>query len=233
MAEEQQDKIGKIEIHTGEQNAIAKTEMPLRLLVLGDFVSNASEVQDWASSSRLINVTPGNFNSVMQQLEPRLSLDVPNRLGDSPKELTVELTFTDMKAFRPEGIVQQVDELAGLMEIRRLISQFKDRKITLQEFDEQIQQTGVDPAWIERFHQTLSASHVPAEPEPRTAPPENVEKPVPDDKSSSKGDELDALLDMVDFGDEQDASERASYRKSEEAQQVVDKLSFALQERDQ
>jgi type VI secretion system ImpB/VipA family protein len=199
--EEQEDKIGKIDVSMGEQGAVTKTEMPLRMLVLGDFTPEAPDVENWEESSRLINVTLSSFGSVMQQLSPRLSMDVTNRLNDSPKELTVELNFPDMKSFRPEGIAQQVPELANLLGIRRLVSQVKDRKMSLEEFDQQAQQMGIDSAWLERFHQMLSASQTPATPEP-SPPSEGETKP--------EGGGLDALLNMVDVPDEQAPPEQTS-----------------------
>jgi len=208
MSDEQQDKIGEFEIRMGPQDATAKTEMPLRILILGDFVPEMPDVRDWSAASRLINVTPRNFQLVMQQLEPRLSLDVPNRLSDSPKELTVELSFSDMKAFRPEGIVTQVDELAKLLEMRQLINQVGDRKITLQEFNERSKQTGVEPAWVERFHRMLSSPDASAEPEPPPPPPPERTSSPPKEAPEPDGDVLDSLLGMVDLGDEKAGTEQ-------------------------
>lgn len=198
--DEQEDKIGKVEVSMGEQGAVTKTEMPLRLLVLGDFTPQTPDVEDWESSSRLINVTLSSFQSVMQQFSPRLSLDVANHLSDSPKELTVKLSFPDMKAFTPAGIARQVDELASLLEMRRLICEVRDRKLTLQEFDKQAQKIGVDSVWIQHFHQMLSSSQAPAKPEAPAAPPESAPKP--------EGGGLDALLGMVDAPDEQAVPEQ-------------------------
>ena len=99
--DEQENKIGKVDINLGAESpkdAATRPEMPLRVLVLGDFAPDSPEVEDWEASSRLIGVTPRDFESVMQQLEPRLIMDVPNCLSESPKELTVELSFTDMKS---------------------------------------------------------------------------------------------------------------------------------------
>ena len=196
--DEQQDQIGKVDINLGAESpkdAASRPEMPLRVLVLGDFTPDAPEVEDWETSSRLVNVTPRDFESVMQQLEPRLAMDVPNCLSDSPKELTVELKFTDMKSLRPEGIAQQVDALASLLEVRGLVSQLKERKLTLEEFEEKFPETGMDPAWLEQFHKMLSALPKP-EPAEKGPEPPSDQKPKPEDGG------LGSLLDMVDVDDE-------------------------------
>jgi type VI secretion system protein ImpC len=211
-------------------------ELPLRLLVLGDFTLDAPPPSDWAEVSPPIRVDKNNFQSVMQQLNPNLSLDVPNRLSNSPKELTVDLSFPDMKAFRPEGIARQVDVLASLLEVRGLVNQVKNRELTLQEFEERLQQTGMAPAWLEQFHQLLRAKgehkapplHArPAESEQPTAPqPERPPESLPDRTSKPKGDALDSLLDMVDLGDEQAIPKMPGKRPSEPG--PVDSLIRAI-----
>lgn len=168
-------------------------ELPLRLLVLGNFTPNAPPPSDWASASPPISVDKNSFPSVMQQLQPQLSLDVPNRLSGSPQELTVDLSFPDMNAFRPEGIVQQVDGLASLLEIRRLVTQLSDRKLTLQQFGERLQKAGVEKTWLERFHKLLG-------------PPKRKAESSQKRESKPSSDKLDVLLDMVDIGDEQTVS---------------------------
>lgn len=194
--------IGSAKVHIGTQPegaaGVEAMKLPLRVLVLGDFAPQAPDVEDWESSSRLVNVTPGDFQSVMQQLSPRLSLNVPNRLSDKPKEVTVELSFPDMRAFGPAGIARQVNALAGLLAIRDLAGQVKDGKLKLQEFEGRLQQAGVDAAWIERFHQMLSPPEAAPTPEPvperRPGSGEaRDEKPEADAVSL-----LDSLLDKVD-----------------------------------
>jgi len=207
MTDEQQGDIGKIQIDIGPQGATAKTEIPLRILVLGDFAPEMPEVADWSTSSRLMNVTPSSLQSVMQQLKPSLTLDVPNQISDKPKELTIKLSFSDMKDFRPEGVAQQVKELADLLDIRKLVGQLGDRKLTIQEFDEQIQKSGVDPEWLERFHQMLSKQEAPAEPEPPTAPPP---KPTPGNSDADTGSILDSLLAKVDMEDNEPPPDKRS-----------------------
>lgn len=189
MTDEQQNRIGNAQVSMGENDAVARTEIPLRIIVLGDFAPEMPEVADWSVSSLLLNVTPSSFSRVMQQLKPSLTLDVPNRINNKPKTLTIQLNFSDMKAFRPEGIIQQVKELADLLEIRKLVSQLKDQKLTLPEFDERIQQTGADPEWLERFHQMLSE---------KASPPAKPIPEIPDELSP-----LDSLLAKMDMGDDQ------------------------------
>lgn len=218
--DEKQDKFVNIEIRAEGQNAITKTELPLKVLVLGDFTPENPKIENWETPSRLIDINTRNFQSVMEQLMPCLSFSVTNRLSDNPKELAVELKFPNIQAFRPDEVARQVEELANLLEIRQLVSQLKDGKITLQEFDERFQQTGMAPAWLEQFHQLLSK---PAAPAVESGP----QKTVPVEPVPPKGDVLDSLLSMVDTGSERtDAKEAPGSQPTEVSH--VDSLIRAI-----
>ncbi|MCZ6679361.1 MAG: type VI secretion system contractile sheath small subunit [Candidatus Poribacteria bacterium] len=72
-------------------------ELPLRLLVLGDFTPDADLPEDWASASPPISVDASRFQEVMEQFNPGLRMVVPNHLGGTPKELKLELRFSDIR----------------------------------------------------------------------------------------------------------------------------------------
>lgn len=224
-----QVRTGKIEIRTGGQDAPTTVDMPLRLLVLGDFTPESPGSSDWSESSHLIRVDKDNFQTVMQQLNPCLSLDVPNRLSEQPRELTVNLHFPEMKAFRPEGIAQQVDVLAKLLEIRQLANQLEDQEIALSEFEGQLQQIGADVAWIEQLHQLIvaqEAADAGEQPVPRNEiQPKPTPAAPPRPEPSKKDTGLDALWDMVDLGDEQVSDERSARTT---ASRAVDGLVRAI-----
>jgi len=175
---DEQNSIGKAEVRIDGQEATEKTDIPLRILVLGNFTPESPGVQDWSGASRLLNVTTSSFRHVMGQLSPELSLDVPKRIGGKPKELPIKLSLTDMKAFTPDGVVQQVGELAGLLEVRKLLVQVQKRKITAKEFSEQIQQIGVEPEWAARIQRMLDEPQI--SPKPPAAPPKPAPKPEPE-----------------------------------------------------
>ena len=56
-------------------------ELPLRLLVLGDFTPNADPPEDWASTPPPISVDASRVQEVMEQLNPSLRLTVPSPLS--------------------------------------------------------------------------------------------------------------------------------------------------------
>ncbi|MBB4866919.1 type VI secretion system protein ImpB [Pseudomonas nitritireducens] len=99
-------------------NAQEEIELPLKMLVLGDFTQRADErkVEDRAP----VGIDKNNFDEVLAKQELGLTLNVPNRLqdADGQEELGVSLKINSMKDFNPASLVDQVPELKKLMELR-------------------------------------------------------------------------------------------------------------------
>ncbi len=83
----------KLDLHTG--GAQKKMELPLKLLVMGDY-SNGQE-QRPLSEREKININKNNFNSVLAEFQPSLKLAVPDTLAGDNTNTAVALTFRDMK----------------------------------------------------------------------------------------------------------------------------------------
>ncbi|WP_166521533.1 type VI secretion system contractile sheath small subunit, partial [Yersinia pestis] len=70
----------KLDLHTG--GAQKKVELPLKLLVMGDY-SNGQEQRPLSEREKL-NINKNNFNSVLAEFQPSLKLAVPDTLaGDN------------------------------------------------------------------------------------------------------------------------------------------------------
>lgn len=93
-------------------------ELPLKLMVLGDFTQREDERQ--IEDRKPISIDKHNFDEVLAKQELNLTLTVPNRLQDDPQQedLAVKLQINSMKDFNPASLVEQVPELRQLMELR-------------------------------------------------------------------------------------------------------------------
>ncbi|MDG9923384.1 MULTISPECIES: type VI secretion system contractile sheath small subunit [unclassified Pseudomonas] len=93
-------------------------ELPLKLMVLGDFTQRADERK--IEDRKPISIDKNNFDEVLGKQELSLTFNVPNRLQDeeSADELPVQLRINSMKDFNPAAVVDQVPELKKLMELR-------------------------------------------------------------------------------------------------------------------
>lgn len=103
-------------------------ELPLKLLVLGDFTlrENDTPLED----RKPVSIDKDNFNDVMGSQGLSLTMKVPNKLaekkpGEEEPQLAVELDFKSMKDFRPESVAEKVPELSQLLQLRAALQALK------------------------------------------------------------------------------------------------------------
>jgi len=93
-------------------------ELPLKLLVVGDYIHrfDGRKLED----RKPIAIDKMTFDEVLSKQGLELALSVPNRLQgeDSTDELAIGLRVNAMKDFNPASLVEQIPELKKLMELR-------------------------------------------------------------------------------------------------------------------
>lgn len=106
-------------------NAQQEIELPLKLLVLGDFVHRTDDRK--LEDRRPVSIDKNNFDDVIAKQEISVTLSVPDRLRDtdSADELPVCIGVRSMKDFNPANIIEQVPELHKLMELRNALVALK------------------------------------------------------------------------------------------------------------
>lgn len=98
-------------------NAQQEIELPLKLMVLGDFTQRVDERK--IEDRKPISIDKNSFDEVLGKQELSLSFAVPNRLQeDSEDDLAVALRINSMSDFNPASLVEQVPELKKLMDLR-------------------------------------------------------------------------------------------------------------------
>lgn len=100
-------------------------ELPLKLLVLGDFTQR--EDLDKLEMRKPVSVDKNTLDEVLAKQALSLNLNVPNRLqneGD-PSDLAVRININSLKDFNPGQIVEQVPELKTLMALRDALVSLK------------------------------------------------------------------------------------------------------------
>lgn len=143
----------KLDLHTG--GAQKKTELPLKLLVAGDF-SNGRETAAVSERNR-ININKNNFNSVLADYSPAVSLTVENTLAGDGSEENVRLTFRDMNDFTPEQVARQIPQLKAMLAMRNLLRDLKANLLDNQTFRKELEKILLDPALSQELRTELTA----------------------------------------------------------------------------
>lgn len=113
--------------------AMEKVELPLKLLLLGDYTQRPDDTL--LEERERISVNKNNIGDVLREQKLHLSLLVPNRLsGHEDDELKVELDIESFSDFTPDRLVEMVPELKEMIELRNLLKDLKARVITNRKF---------------------------------------------------------------------------------------------------
>lgn len=142
----------KLDLHTG--GASKKMELPLKLLVTGDF-SNGQESAT-ISEREKINITKNNFDSVLPNIPQKLTRR-KNTLSDDGGEDNIQLTFQSMKDFMPEQVAAQIPQLKAMLAMRNLLRDLKANLLDNQTFRKELEKIVVDQSLSAELRNELSA----------------------------------------------------------------------------
>ncbi len=136
--------------------AQAEIELPLKLMVLGDFTGRGDSTP--LEERKPVQVDKDNFNDVMSQQKIEVDVNVPDRLGEKQGEqLGVHLKFDTLKDFGPAEIAKQVPELAQLLELREALTSLKHPLGNIPDFRRRIEALLKDPEQRAKLLAQLSA----------------------------------------------------------------------------
>ncbi|KVD73653.1 type VI secretion protein [Burkholderia sp. ABCPW 14] len=128
-------------------DAKAEVELPLKVLVLGEFstADNKPPLEELTP----VNIDKDDFNHVMKAQHLRLAMGVPNLLDDQASEddhLPVTLGFDSIDDFSPDAIVEKVPELKQLIALRDALKALKGPLGNIPSFRKRIHEIVTDKA---------------------------------------------------------------------------------------
>jgi type VI secretion system protein ImpB len=108
-------------------DAIEIKELPFVLGVLGDFTGQPEQPLPKLRDRKFVEVTPDNFDSVLEGMKPHLAFSVENKLSEDPDagQIKVDLRFKSMDDFEPEQVARQVKPLRELLDLRTRLSDLR------------------------------------------------------------------------------------------------------------
>lgn len=142
-----------LDVETG--GAKKKVELPLKLLVMGDFSSGKGKGR--LAERERIGITKNNFEAVLKDLSPEASFDVPNVVRGDGSELPVHLKFDSMASFHPEQVANQIPELHSLMAMRNLLKDLKSNLVDNAKFRKELEKIVKSRPELEGLREELEA----------------------------------------------------------------------------
>ena len=143
----------KLDLHTG--GAQKKVELPLKLMVMGDY-SNGKEDRPLSEREK-VNINKNNFNSVLAEFSPSLNLTVENTLACDHSEENISLNFNEMKDFEPEQVARQIPQLRAMLAMRNLLRDLKSNLLDNATFRKELEAILKDPALSQELRDEMSA----------------------------------------------------------------------------
>jgi len=105
-------------------DASVQIELPMKVLVIGDFINRPDDRT--IEARELININKKNFDEVLSSMNLNIAFSVPNRLSDNSDEsIDIQLNPKSMKDFSPDNLVNLIPELKEVMQLRAALKALK------------------------------------------------------------------------------------------------------------
>ncbi len=143
----------KLDLHTG--GATKKTELPLKLLVAGDF-SNGRALTSLSERTK-VSLNKNNIDAVLSEFAPNVNLNVENTVADDGSKHNISLTFQRMEDFTPEQVSRQIPQLNAMLSMRNLLRDLKANLLDNHGFRKELEKILLDPALSAALRTELSA----------------------------------------------------------------------------
>jgi type VI secretion system protein ImpB len=142
-----QKKIGRVrpprvqityDVETG--GAIEKKELPFVVGVLADLSGQPDKPLPAIKDRKFVEIDRDNFDQVLAKMTPRLAFKVDNKLSDDDTKIGCEIKFSSMEDFEPQNVVEQIEPLRKLIELRRKLSNLRSSLYGNDKLEKMLQQ---------------------------------------------------------------------------------------------
>lgn len=113
----------------------AVVDLPLRLMVLGDFSNGTSIDRTKELDEReLRSLNGSNINEIMKNMEIGLDMVVPNKINPNEQEMRVQLQIENLNSFSPQEVAKQVPQIRSLLLLKKLLEEIQSNVANKKEF---------------------------------------------------------------------------------------------------
>src|SRR5262245_35398601 len=140
------------DVETG--SAIQKKELPFVVGILADLSGRPAAAPKPMKERSFVEIDRDNLNQVMASIAPRLELQVENTVTKKGT-LNLELKFKSMDDFNPLSIVDQVEGLKKMYEVRQRLSDLLTKLDGNENLDTLLTKVGGDPEGLKKVRAEL------------------------------------------------------------------------------
>jgi type VI secretion system protein ImpB len=138
-------------------DAIEVKELPFVMGVMADLSGQPEAPLPRLKDRKFVDVTPENYDSVLEAAKPHLIFTVENKLSEDPNvgKLGVNLHFKSMQDFEPEQVARQVKPLRDLLELRTKLADLRGTLQGNDKLDELLQEVITSTEKLEKLRGEL------------------------------------------------------------------------------
>lgn len=144
-----------LKLDVGKGNAKKKIELPLKMLVVGDFSSKQHD--DRVAEREKVSINKNNFTQVMESMDLNLKYNVDSKLSDKEESIPIDLKMKNIDSFKPENIAKEVPVLSRLLAARNLIKDLKSNLLDNRDFRKRLEEIVKDPDAAKALQEQLKS----------------------------------------------------------------------------
>jgi type VI secretion system protein ImpB len=130
--------------------AIELKELPFVIGVLGDFTGQPTQPLPKLKDRKFVEITPDNFDSVLEGMKPHLSFAVENKLSEDPNAPQIKVD--------PENVARQVKPLKELLDLRTRLADLRGSLQGNEKLDELLLEAVNDPQKMAKLKEEIGGS---------------------------------------------------------------------------
>jgi type VI secretion system protein ImpB len=142
-----------LKLDVGKAGAKKKVELPLKMLVVGDFSNKKHD--DRVAEREKISLDKNNFTQVMESLDLSLNYNVDDKISGKEGEIPVSIKIKNMDSFKPESVAKSVPALSRLLAARNLLKDLKSNLLDNREFRKRLEEIIKDPQAAKALQEQL------------------------------------------------------------------------------
>jgi type VI secretion system protein ImpB len=140
------------------EGAVVQKELPFVVGVMGDFSGDPTQPLKPLNDRKFIQIDRDNLDEVMAKMTPGLRMKVDNTLADDGSQMSVELAFKSMADFEPAAVVQQVEPLRKLLDVRNQLRDLLSKADRSEDLENLLEQVLTNQEQLDALSKQLGAS---------------------------------------------------------------------------